>query len=90
MSPDIQNEILKLLSHTVLCLIRKQIGNNAFAIIVDGTQDISGQEQESFCIRYVDEDLYPHEDFIGLYQVDETSGSAIPQIVKDALCRNGL
>ncbi|CAH2319041.1 Hypothetical predicted protein [Pelobates cultripes] len=90
MSPDIQNEILKLLSHTVLRLIRKQIGNNAFAIIVDGTQDISGQEQNNVCICYVDEDLYPHEDFIGLYQVDETSGSAIAQIVKDALCRNGL
>ncbi|CAH2315960.1 Hypothetical predicted protein [Pelobates cultripes] len=60
MSPDIQNEILKLLSHTVLCLIQKQIGNNAFAIIVDGTQDISGQEQNNACIRYVDEDLYPH------------------------------
>ncbi|XP_053323828.1 zinc finger MYM-type protein 1-like [Spea bombifrons] len=90
MSPDIQNEILQLLSHSVLHLIRKKIGNNAFAVIVDGTQDISGQEQESFCIRYVDQDFYPHEDFIGLYQVDETSGSAIAKIVKDALCRNGL
>jgi len=32
-----------------------------FSIIVDGTQDISGVEQESICLRYVDHDLVPHD-----------------------------
>lgn len=34
-----------------------------FSIIIDG---ISGTEQESICFRYVDEDLVPHEVFVGL------------------------
>lgn len=31
-----------------------------FLIIINTTQDISGAEQESICLRYVDEDLVPH------------------------------
>ncbi|KAJ1089934.1 hypothetical protein NDU88_003074 [Pleurodeles waltl] len=90
LSPDIQNKVLQLLSHAVLHQIRKNIGDNPYAVIVDGTQDISGQEQESFCICYTDQDLYPHEHFIGLYQADNTTGTAIATIVKDVLCRHGL
>ena len=33
----------------------------ALAIIVDGTMDIAVQEQESIVVRYVDEDLVPHD-----------------------------
>ena len=33
----------------------------AFTIIVDGTIDIAVHEQESLVVRYVDEDLVPHE-----------------------------
>ncbi|XP_069471952.1 zinc finger MYM-type protein 1-like [Ambystoma mexicanum] len=46
LSPDIQNEVLQLLSHAILHILRNSIGDNPFAVIVDGTQDISGQEQE--------------------------------------------
>ncbi|XP_069482144.1 zinc finger MYM-type protein 1-like [Ambystoma mexicanum] len=90
LSPDIQNEVLQLLSHAILRILCNSIGDNPFAVIVDGTQDISGQEQECFCIRYVDQDLWPHEDFIGLYQAEDTSGASIANIVKDVLCRQGL
>ncbi|XDV43533.1 hypothetical protein PO909_012000 [Leuciscus waleckii] len=43
---------------------------------MDGTQDVSGVEQESICIRYVDHDLIPHEEFVGLYEVSSTTGNA--------------
>lgn len=37
-----------------------------FSVIVDGTQDISGDEQESVCLRYVDHDLFVYEEFVGV------------------------
>ena len=36
-----------------------------YSIICDGAQDISGKEQESISIRFVDADLFPQEVFIG-------------------------
>lgn len=54
-------------------------------MIVDGTQDISGQEQESVLL-YVDHDLNPHEEFIGMYSVTETTGEYLAKVALDILC----
>lgn len=59
---------LRGIADTIRCLPVTQ-----FALIVDGTQDISGQEQESVCLHYVDHDLNPHEEFIGMYSVRKTT-----------------
>ncbi len=61
-----------------------------FSVIVDGTQDISGIEQESVCLRYVDHDLMPHEEFIGLYSLSETTDQGIAKMVTDVLLRLNL
>lgn len=58
-----------------------------FAVIVDGTRDICGSEQESICIRYVSHDLFPHELFLGFYETPETTGARIAALIKDALLR---
>ena len=79
-SPLIQNEILSQMRNyiirgiadTIRCLPVTQ-----FALVVDGTQDISGKEQESVCLRYVDHDLIPHEEFIRFYSVTETTGELL-------------
>ena len=57
-----------MFSHNIIRSICSKVREaGAFATIVDGTQDISGNEQESICIRYVDEKLNVVEAFIGLY-----------------------
>lgn len=43
-----------------------------YSIIMDGTRDVSGVEQEAMCLRYADTDLLVHEDFIGLYEATST------------------
>ncbi|KAI4823283.1 hypothetical protein KUCAC02_011878 [Chaenocephalus aceratus] len=53
-----------------------------FAIIIDGTQDISGVEQESICVRSVDADLQPKEEFLGIYQVWTVRTPAIRSVLK--------
>ena len=67
-SPSAQMEMAEVFSHQILRTIISEIQQNEFyAVTADGTQDVAGQEQESFVLRHVDSDLYVHEDFIGLY-----------------------
>ena len=40
--------------------------------------------------RWVDENLEPHEDFIGLYKVDSTAADVIVKVLKDTLLRFNL
>ena len=40
-----------------------------FAIMVNGTKDISGNEQKSICMRHVDAMLSVNEEFINLYEL---------------------
>ncbi|XP_027882815.1 zinc finger MYM-type protein 1-like isoform X1 [Xiphophorus couchianus] len=93
LSPQIQNEILCSMSNSIVSEIADKIRNLPifeFAIIMDGTQDISGKEQESICLRYIDSDMKPHEEFIGLYSVSETTGKSLAAVVKDVLLRLNL
>ncbi|KAI4833261.1 hypothetical protein KUCAC02_016171 [Chaenocephalus aceratus] len=66
----------------------KQLRN--YSIIINGTQDVSGVEQEAMCIRYVDHDLIPHEDFVGLYEVSSTTGKNLAKVATDVLLRLNL
>ena len=71
-SPEIQNEIGKIMANTIIRTIANTVQGLPtlqYSIIIDGTQDVSGVEQEAICLRYVDSDLLPHEDFVGLYEV---------------------
>ncbi|CAL9706252.1 unnamed protein product [Knipowitschia caucasica] len=57
---------------------------------MDGTQDIHGKEQVSICLRYVDKDLVPQEDFVGLYEVQGTTGEQMAKVAADMLLRLNL
>lgn len=58
---------------------------------MDGKQDISGEEQESICLHYVNNDLKPHEEFIGLYSVFwNNRKKKLAKVVKDVLLRLNL
>lgn len=58
--------------------------------MMDGTQDVSGKEQEAFCLRYVDNHLVIHEEFIGLHGVSVGTGENLAKVVKDVLVRLNL
>ena len=77
------------MSYAVLREICQDINEQSvqFAVIVDGTQDIRGIEQEAICIRYVGSDLDVKEDLIGIYEINATTGVAVATMLKDALLR---
>lgn len=92
-SPVVQNEMLSLMSNTIIRNIAEEIlalPVVQYSVIIDGTQDVSGTEQESICLRYVDSDLEPREEFIGLYETSSTTGEQISKIVSDVLLRLNL
>ena len=68
-SHDIQNEMIERMAHQMLRDLVNDIGSNFFSIIADECTDISNKEQLSICLRWVDENLDTHEDFIGFYNV---------------------
>ena len=58
-----------------------------FSLICDEYTDISNKEQLTFCVRWIDEKLDAHEDFLGFYNVPNISSETIVSVVKDALIR---
>lgn len=91
LSHDIQNEIVEILGQSVLkSVIKEAIKQEYFGIMVDETCDILVQEQVTFCIRTVDENLDICEDFLGLYVAPNTEAKTLFEIVKDIFSRLGL
>ena len=65
-SSAIQNEMLSVIANAILRHIITNINKSTLLIfsgIVDGRRDMSGIEQESICVRYVDDGLNPVEVF---------------------------
>ena len=89
LSPERQNEIIELLSQSVQREIVHAVTTSSkqFVVIVDGTQDCSGTEQESICLRYVDNHLLVYEVFVGLYSQPNTTGQTLAALVTDVLTR---
>lgn len=87
-SPEIQNELLKIMSQILVRGISEDIRNSLYyALMADETTDVSNREQLVICIRWIDELLEVHEDFIGLYQIDDTGAKTISDSIQDVLLR---
>ena len=90
-SPDIQNELLKDMSLAILRDIIKEIKSSDFhSIMLDETSDVWNKEQAVFCVRWVDKNLWSHEDFLGLHELVETDATTLANVIKDILVRLGF
>ena len=91
MSHDIQNEMLRIMAHSVQRSIASDIQPARwYSLIVDETTDISVKEQISLCLRYVTADFDIHEDFVGFYETEYTDSARIVQVIEDVLLRLSL
>ena len=89
-SHDIQNELLKVMALSILREIAANLSKSSFfSIMADECTDSSNKEQLVICIRWIDDHLDPHEDFIGLYKVDNITADTLVAAIKDVLtCLN--
>ena len=77
-SPEIVNEIMKLMGHKVLRLIISDIQfQKWYSLMADETRDVSNREQLVVTMRWVTETYKIRENFCGLLQVDETTSECI-------------
>lgn len=88
-SPEIQNlkEMALLILRDVVESIKEA---DFFSIMLDESGDVSNKEQAVFCVRWIDENLIPYEDFLGLYEMEKTDADSIVEIIKDSLLRFGF
>ena len=86
-SHDIQNELLRIMSHHVIRELVSEIRPNFFSLVCDEYTDISNREQLTFCIRWVDGKLDSHEEFLGFYNIPNTGSNTVVSAIKDALIR---
>jgi hypothetical protein len=86
-SHDTQNELICLMATNTIRELVSQIRNNYYSLICDEYTDISNKEQLTICLRWIDEQLEAHEDFIGFYAIPNIKADTITCAIKDALIR---
>ena len=86
-SHDIQNEILILMANEILRNLADEIRDTFFATMCDEYTDISNKEQLTLCLRWIDELLDVHEDFLGFYEVKDIKSNTIVSAIRDSLLR---
>ena len=87
-SPEIQNECLQLMALHILREVSRNIaGSHCFSILADECTDCSNKEQFTINIRWVDQHLNEHEEFIGLYQVSTIDAESLVSAIRDVLMR---
>ena len=87
-SPEVQNECLQLMALHILHSVSQDIAEcPCYSVMADECTDCSNKEQFTVCIRWVDEELKEHEDFIRLYQVETIDADCLLSAIRDVLLR---
>ena len=90
-SAEIQNEVLKVMAIQLHETVAKNIQSSSFyTVMVDETTDCANHEQVVICLRWVDDCFDVHEDFIGVYAVENICSDTLVQVIKDVLLRMNL
>ena len=58
--------------------------------MADKCADVINKEQLVICLRWVDENLQVHEDFLGLHPLIDTKADSIVKVIFDTIQRMGL
>ena len=82
-SPEMHENIL-------LDLAKGIHSSDIFSILADECTDMSNKEQLAICFRWIDAELEIHEDFVGLYHIDNIAADTIVIALKDCLLRMSL
>ena len=85
-----QNEMLKVMALEVLRDVAASLQCiPLYSIMADETTVSSSREQVVICLRWVDNSLNAHGEFIGLQQIDRIDAATITSTTKDVLhCMN--
>nr|CAH7767474.1 unnamed protein product [Callosobruchus chinensis] len=91
-SPRIQNELINSCNAIIVnTLIKKVNASRSFCILADETADISGVEQLSLCVRYLDNETSNiREDFVQFVPVHDVTGKGLANSIMETLTKLGI
>ena len=90
-SPTIVDELIKSMGKSILRDIISEVSSAPwYAIIADEATDVSGTEQVSVSVRWVNNCYEVHEDLLGLKELPNTKAVTIHHEIKDVLMRCSL
>jgi ribosomal protein L22 len=89
-SPKVQKQILHVFSTKVKEIIRNEIGDTKFCLIVDEARDESMKEQMSIVLRFVDKNGFVRERFFGLVHVSDTAALTLKKCIYSVLSKHQL
>lgn len=91
-SPTIQNEIIATCNNLVLGDIVSQVNAaQCFSLLADETTDISGTEQLSLCVRFVDAAAgQVKEDFLQFVPIFDVTGKGLATVIENSMTKFGL
>ncbi|CAN1254334.1 Zinc finger MYM-type protein 1 [Linum perenne] len=89
-SPSIQKEILAIIANRVRGMLREEIGDSCYSILVDEAVDQAGKEQMSIILRFVNSRGILTERFFALKSVPETSADTLKQVICGVLSKYNL
>ena len=89
-SHDIQNEMLILMAHQIICELSDEVRSTFFATIYDKYTDVSNKEQLIICLRWVDDYFQSHQDFFGFYKLKDIKSNTIVAAIRDVLLKTQI
>ncbi|XP_042016087.1 zinc finger MYM-type protein 1-like [Salvia splendens] len=89
-SPRIQKELANACASEVTLAIVNDIGDKVFTLLVDEARDVSVNEQMGVVLRYVNNEGYVIERFIGIVHVTNTSSHNLKCAIDDLLVKHNL
>ena len=90
-SHQVHNELLSIMSLQLLRQVASHIQSAVFfTVMLDEATDSANHEQVVLVFRWIDDNLTPHEEFVGLYLTASVTASALLAIIEDTILRMNL
>ena len=80
----IQNEMMQIMALRVLREVAENIQDvDFYSIMCDEATDVKNVSELVVCLRWVDNELEPHDEFIGLRNMPNTDADSVVRELKD-------
>ncbi|XP_075521140.1 uncharacterized protein LOC142554348 [Primulina tabacum] len=89
-APEIQKEILHIMVNRVRQMVREEVGDKYFCILVDEARDISKREQMAIILRFVNNHGILTERFFAIKSVSDTTSMNLKNEISNVLVHHDL
>ncbi|XP_073025239.1 uncharacterized protein [Primulina eburnea] len=89
-APEIQKEILHIMANRVRKMVREEVGDKYFCILVDEARDISKREQMAIILRFVNNHGILTERFFAIKSVSDTTSMNLKNEISNVLVHHDL